>query len=1334
MIDSIISSSIKNKLLVSLFIALAFALSLYSLKHLKLDALPDLSLPQVVLQVDFPNQSPKVVEEQVTYPLISSLMSISNVEVVRGASSYESALIYVIFKDKTDLYWARSRILEILSQSTNLPANAKVSLGSDSTSVGWAYQYALKSDTKDLGELRSLQDFYYKYALLGIDGVSEVASIGGFVKNFEITIDNDKLVRYNIDYNDIIESIKSANNESGGGVIFEEGFEKIIRTNGYVKDIKDIENIIIRNENNIIVRIGDVADVRLVPSPRRGAAELNGSGEVVGGIVMVKYEGNTYATLQKIKEKIAQLNASNSDVKIESVYDRSDLIQKAIKNLANTLLEESIIVLVISIVFLLHVRSALIIIITLPLCVFISLLLMRIFNIESTIMSLGGIAIAIGAMVDAAIVMIENAHKNLSKALHGLDSDFRGEIDSNGSVKSDYSLNAKNNDALKDSSHSFRMTDSSVTSCNDDTLKDSSASLANDVNTSQNNTNSHNDIKSQDATSVMLSGSETSFQNLDSQNTQKDSSLDTQNNINPSHNDAKNQADMESKSLQSQPTQEEREKDSSSAVFGLQDTRGEHSTPPISEKSGGFFGARGSGVGEQPFFAPKEENLKQGENKEIERDSKDSSHSFRMTDSSVTSCNDDTLKDSSASLANDKSSVMLSGSETSLDLAQNQDSKENTESKKEQNQDSKDSSGLSSQNDENASHNDAKSQNNKNNQNNTTTQNNNTTNQNTESIRQKIIIDSAKQVGSPIFFALMIIVVSFLPIFALSGQEEKLFSPLAFTKTFAMLVGAILSITIVPILMLFLIKGKIIAEEKNVINKFFIKYYRICLDFCLRFKYIFLALCLISLSLVYISYRNLGWEFMPKINEGIIMYMPVTPASPNMQTALHYLKEVDSILQSFDFVESVFGKVGRANTSSDPAPLSMLEVYVHLKNGYENIQEIRDKLDSALQIKGLTNSWTYPIRGRTDMLLTGIRTPLGIKLYGNDRKILESISLQIEKKLREMSETKSAFAQRANSGYYVDINIDDEKLIRYGVKKDSILNLINYGLGGSSISTQISGIENYPISARLKDVSRNDIESIKNIYIKTALGFYPLSVLADISYSNSPTELQSENGLGVNYIYITPNDNVSPKTYKERASEILKDIEMPNGYYYEFSGESEYLQSAMERLVYIVPFSLVLIFVLIYLALRRLSYTILCFITLPFALMGGLFALEVFGYNLSIASVVGILALLGIAAETSIVMIIYLEQSFREARASGKILNDIRLKEVVMIGAAQRVRPKLMTIISIIASFLPIMYSHGVGSEIMKAIAMPMLWGMITSGILTLFIIPICFYILKMRE
>ena len=1164
MIDSIISSSIKNKLLVSLFIALAFALSLYSLKHLKLDALPDLSLPQVVLQVDFPNQSPKVVEEQVTYPLISSLMSISNVEVVRGASSYESALIYVIFKDKTDLYWARSRILEILSQSTNLPANAKVSLGSDSTSVGWAYQYALKSDTKDLGELRSLQDFYYKYALLGIDGVSEVASIGGFVKNFEITIDNDKLVRYNIDYNDIIESIKSANNESGGGVIFEEGFEKIIRTNGYVKDIKDIENIIIRNENNIIVRIGDVADVRLVPSPRRGAAELNGSGEVVGGIVMVKYEGNTYATLQKIKEKIAQLNASNNDVKIESVYDRSDLIQKAIKNLANTLLEESIIVLVISIVFLLHVRSALIIIITLPLCVFISLLLMRIFNIESTIMSLGGIAIAIGAMVDAAIVMIENAHKNLSKALHGLDSDFRGEIDSNGSVKSDYSLNAKNNDALKDSSHSFR-----------------------------------------------------------------------------------------------------------------------------------------------------------------------------MTDSSVTSCNDDTLKDSSASLANDKSSVMLSGSETSLDLAQNQDSKENTESKGNQNLDSqntlKDSS-LNAQNDENASHNDAKSQNNKNNQNNTTTQNNNTTNQNTESIRQKIIIDSAKQVGSPIFFALMIIVVSFLPIFALSGQEEKLFSPLAFTKTFAMLVGAILSITIVPILMLFLIKGKIIAEEKNVINKFFIKYYRICLDFCLRFKYIFLALCLISLSLVYISYRNLGWEFMPKINEGIIMYMPVTPASPNMQTALHYLKEVDSILQSFDFVESVFGKVGRANTSSDPAPLSMLEVYVHLKNGYENIQEIRDKLDSALQIKGLTNSWTYPIRGRTDMLLTGIRTPLGIKLYGNDRKILESISLQIEKKLREMSETKSAFAQRANSGYYVDINIDDEKLIRYGVKKDSILNLINYGLGGSSISTQISGIENYPISARLKDVSRNDIESIKNIYIKTALGFYPLSVLADISYSNSPTELQSENGLGVNYIYITPNDNVSPKTYKERASEILKDIEMPNGYYYEFSGESEYLQSAMERLVYIVPFSLVLIFVLIYLALRRLSYTILCFITLPFALMGGLFALEVFGYNLSIASVVGILALLGIAAETSIVMIIYLEQSFREARASGKILNDIRLKEVVMIGAAQRVRPKLMTIISIIASFLPIMYSHGVGSEIMKAIAMPMLWGMITSGILTLFIIPICFYILKMRE
>ncbi|WP_300450746.1 CusA/CzcA family heavy metal efflux RND transporter [uncultured Helicobacter sp.] len=1028
MINHIIVWSVRNKLIVLLAVFLLTLLSLYFLQKLRLDALPDLTPPQVIVQVDFPNQSAKIIEEQVTYPLTSSLMAIANVESVRGISGYENALIYVIFKDKTDLYWARSRVLEQLAQVSNLPPNAKIALGSDSTSVGWAYQYALISKTKDLAELRSLQDFYYKYALLGIDGVSEVATIGGFRQNYEITLDNAKLVRYDVDLAEVTAAVARANNESGGGVIFEAGFEKIIRANGYIKGIEDLENIVIRVIDSTPLRVSDVASVRLVPSPRRGSADLNGQGEVVGGIVMVKYGGNTYDTLQRIKEKIAHLNQSHNEVQIQSVYDRSELIQKAIFHLLGTLLEESVIVLLVSAVFLLHFRSALIVIVTLPLCVLYSFLLMAIFGIESSIMSLGGIAIAIGAMVDAAIVMIENAHKNLAY---------------------------------------------------------------------------------------------------------------------------------------------------------------------------------------KPVY--------------------------------------------------------------------------------------------------------------------------------TEYERRETILKSAQQVGAPVFFALIIIVVSFLPIFALSGQEERLFTPLAFTKTFAMLIGALLSITIVPILMLICIKGKIIPEDKNVINTFFIRIYEKALTFALKIKWIFLALCLLFLSLLYVIYKHLNWEFMPQINEGVVMYMPVSNVSMNIQTGLAYLKKVDSILYSFDEVELVFGKVGRANTSTDPAPLSMLEVYVHLKpqsQWQEKISyaQLRDKFEDALQIAGLTNSWTYPIRGRTDMLLTGIRTPLGIKLYGNDRKILQDVSLQIESRLKTLEQTLSVFAERANSGYYVDLNINDEKLARYGLSKEKIFNVLNSALGGIEITRQINGVENYPISVRLQDVQRNDIESIKEIFVKTNFGFRPLGSLVDVEYVNAPMELKSEKGLGVNFIYITPKYNVSAKIYKELATQALSDIELPNGYYYEFSGESEYLQKALDTLSYIVPLSIFAIFILIFLALRHWGYTLLCFLTLPFAILGGFVMMEILGYNLSIAGIVGLLALLGIAAETSIVMLLYLQQSYKDTQSIAQYITIESLKSCVMRGAAQRVRPKLMTAISIIASLMPIMYAQGVGSEIMKAIAAPMLGGMITSALLTLFIIPICFYLMILKK
>ena len=809
MIENIIAWCVKHKYGVLLVAFLLVILSLFALPRLKLDALPDLTPPQVVVQVEFPSQSPRIIEEQVTYPLVSALMGIAGVESVRGISSYENALIYVIFADKVDLYWARSRILEQLSRSSNLPQGAKISLGSDSSSVGWAYQYALISPSKNLAELKTLQDFYYKYALLGIDGVSEVASIGGFIQNYEVSLSTPNLIKYDLDLQEVINAIKRANNDSGGGVVNQEGFERIIYASGYIKSAQDLENVVVKMIDSTPLRVGDVGEVRLVPKPRRGAADLDGKGEVVGGIVLVRYGGNTYKTLQNIKQKVDELNAANQEVKIQPVYDRSELIENALKNLAKTLIEESLIVLVVCAIFLLHFRSALVIIITLPLCVLFSFLLMWVAGIESTIMSLGGIAIAIGAMVDAAIVMIENAHKTLSA---------RGAASRNARDKN-------------------------------------------------------------------LDSSNTSAQSLDS-------------------SDASRNLNAQNPYLQN---------------LGAQNP---HSPAPT---------------------------------------------------------------------------------------------------------------------------------------------------------REQLIIASAQKVGAPIFFALMIVVVSFLPIFALSGQEERLFAPLAWTKTFAMLIGALLSITLVPILMSIFIKGKILAEEQNPINHFCIKYYHKILVFALRFKWSVLGACgALAIGAGVASY-GLKWEFMPQIDEGVLMYMPVTNTSMSIDMSLKYLQAVDEIIKEFDEVESVFGKVGRANTSTDPAPLSMLEVYIHLKPGVRlSTQEVRDKLESALQIKGLTNSWTYPIRGRTDMLLTGIRTPLGIKLYGNDRVKLQELSLQIESKLKALDESLSVFAERANSGQYLRIDIDEVKLARYGISKESIFTLLDSGIGGLEITRKIDGVESYPISVRLLDTQRND--------------------------------------------------------------------------------------------------------------------------------------------------------------------------------------------------------------------------------------------------------------------
>jgi Cu(I)/Ag(I) efflux system membrane protein CusA/SilA len=1027
MVESIISYSVKNKFLILFFTVILTVASLWSVKNTSLDALPDLSPPQVIVQVKWAGQSPKTIEEQISYPLISNLMSLPNIDTVRAMSSFQNALIYIIFKDGTDLYDSRNRILEQLSSlQGTFPEGSSVQIGPDATGVGWAYEYALSSKTKNLQELRTLQDYYYKFALLGVDGVSEVASIGGYIKNYEITLNQDKLVQYDISIAEVKNALTKNNNDSGGRIVLENGFEHMITARGYLQSVVDIENITVKTVNSIPLTIKDIAQVNITSSNRRGMADLNGEGETVGGIIVVRYGENPYKVIKAVKEKLKSLKVA--DVEVVETYDRSSLIDKAIDTLKNTLIEESIIVMIVSGLFLFHFRSALIIIITLPITVLLTFLLMKMFGLGSNIMSLGGIAIAIGAMVDATIVMVENAHKYLQG----------------------------------------------------------------------------------------------------------------------------------------------------------------------------------------------KENISNAE-------------------------------------------------------------------------------------------------------------------------RIEIIIKSAKQVGRPIFFALILVVVSFLPIFALTGQEGRLFSPLAFTKSFAMIAGAVLSITLVPILMIFFIRGKIMAENHNILNQFFIKLYSPLLKISLRFRYVVVGMFFVTIIAAYPVYKKLNWEFMPMMNEQTFMYMPVTPYGIGVDLAKELTQKTNQVLKSFPEVETVFGKAGRADTATDPAPLAMIETIVQFKPQDQwregmTYKQLLKEMDEKLQLAGLINSWTYPIRGRIDMLLTGIRTPLGIKLYGNDHAKLEEVALQIEQKLKKFDKTLSVSSDKINSGYYLNIEILDEQLARYGITKNEVLSTISLGVAGSQISTFLEGLERYPISLRYETTQREDINALRNLQIKTKLGFQPLSTFATLQYETGPSVIKSEKALNVNFIYITPKTEISAKQYKDEAKELLKEITLPTGFYFEWAGQSEYLESAMQRLLYIIPLTFVIIFLLIYFALRNMTYTVIIFFTLPFALTGGIFYLEYLNFNISIAVIVGFLALLGVAAETSIVMLVYLHEAMLELKE--KCINPEKkeLFYAIYKGAVLRLRPKLMTLFAILGGLIPIMYIQGVGSEVMQRIAAPMIGGMISSAFLTLIIIPAVFYILMLRE
>lgn len=1032
MIEKLIAFSIKYRFLVLMIVVLLSLGSIWSMRNTPLDALPDLSPPQVIVHINWAGQSPEIIEDQGTYPLVSQFLAIADIKTVRGYSTYENALIYIIFKDDTDLYWARTRVLEQLStMASQLPSSMKVTLGPDASGVGWVYEYALTSKTKNLAELRSLQDYYYKYALMGVDGVSEVASIGGFIPTYQATVNNDNLIRYDLSISDVAKVLKNNNNNTGGRIVIENGFEWMVQAQGYVKNLDEIRSLVLKQDKGVPITIGDIARVELTPAARRGMADLNGEGEVVGGIVMLRYGEDVYSAIKRVQQKMESLKVEGVDV--VTVYDRSSLIEKAIDTLRNTLVEESIIVVLVIGLFLMHLRSSLIVLVVLPLTIAFTFLLMKLFGIGSNIMSLGGIAIAIGTVVDASIVMIENAHKSLQRF------------------------------------------------------------------------------------------------------------------------------------------EEEKQR-----------------LPDVKE-------------------------------------------------------------------------------------------------------------------------------------------------------RTELILKSSQLVGRPIFFALVLVVVSFLPIFALEGQEGLLFSPLAFTKTFAMSAGAILSITLVPVLMIFFIKGRISPEIQNPVNRFFIWLYRPVIVYGFKVKYLVLVLVIASLAYAYPLYKGLKWEFMPMLNEQSFMYMPVTPYGISVDQSKALTQKTDKILKSFPEVESVFGKGGRANSATDPAPLGMIETIITLKDQSQwregmTYEKLRQEMEEALQVRGLVNSWTYPIRGRIDMLLSGIRTPLGIKLYGKDSQGLQDYGRKIEERLRSFDKTLSVFADQASAGYYINIDIDEEALARYGLSKNTLLEHTSLAVGGMKISTMYKGLERYPITLRLEEDERRSVEEIRDIMIKTKLGFMPLSTFAKVYYQESASVIKSEMASPVTFIYITPKEGISASEYKEEAQRLLEGITLPSGYYVDWAGQSEYLASAMEKIIWIAPMALLIILILIYFALKELIPTLIVFLTLPFALFGGLIYIDLLGFSMSIAVIVGFMALLGIAAETAIVMIVYLQESVEASKTKhGASFNAQHLNQAIYDGAVKRVRPKLMTVFSILAGLFPIMFITGVGSEVMQRIAAPMLGGVITSAILSLVVIPILFEIYAKR-
>jgi Cu(I)/Ag(I) efflux system membrane protein CusA/SilA len=1040
LVERVIEASSRNKFLVAILLLMGVAGAVWAVLHTPLDAIPDLSDAQVIVYTDWEGRSPDLVEDQVTYPISTLFIAAPHVKFVRGESMFGKSFVYVIFEDGTDIYWARSRVIEYLNSVRGfLPEGVNPVIGPDATGVGWVYEYALVDDTgkNNLADLRSFQDWHLRYALESVKGVSEVAPVGGYVRQYQVDLDPDKLLAHGIALGDVVDRIRRSNSDVGGKVFEVGSTEYYVRGRGYIRRVSDIEDIPLKVERGTSVCIKNVGTVHLGPDMRRGVADLDGKGEVVGGIVVMRYGENALDVIDGVKAKLREIAPSlPPGVRIVPTYDRSELIRSSVATLREKLLEECLVVALVCIVFLWHVRSALVAIITLPVAIVLAFVPMRWLGLTSNIMSLGGIAIAIGAMVDAAIIMVENAHKHLER--------FREES-------------------------------------------------------------------------------------------------------------------------------------------------GREPTPPE---------------------------------------------------------------------------------------------------------------------------------------------------------RAEVIVAAARSVGRPLFFSLLVITVSFIPVFSLGGEEGRLFRPLAYTKTFAMFFASLLGITLVPVLMVLLVRGRITPEARNPVNRLLIWAYQPFAGFVLRFRWLTILGAAAVLAATVIPLRRLGTEFMPPLNEGTILFMPTAVSGMSIGEASRILQLQDRLLRQIPEVDTVFGKAGQAETPTDPAPLSMFETVITLKPHEQwrpgmTWEKIVAEMNDRLRTPGMANIFWMPVQTRTEMLTTGFRSVLGVKVYGSDLGEIQDVGVQIEKALSDYPDTRSVFAERTTWGYYLDFDVKRAAAARYGLTTGDVNDIVESAIGGKTVATTVEGRERYPISVRYARDFREDLDALRRVVVPTPTGAQvPISALADIAYRTGAPSIRNENGQLVGFVFIdTPNTDIDG--YVRGASERIRErVNFPAGCYIQWAGQFEYLKSARERLEVVIPFTLLIIFVLIFMSTRSVARTAIVLLAVPFSLVGAFWLLYLLGYNLSVAVGVGLIALAGLDAETGVVMLLYLDHAWDKAMAAGRMRSEGDLRAAVLEGAVQRIRPKVMTVCAILFGLLPIMWSPATqaGADVMKRIAAPMIGGVVTSAILELLLYPAIYSLWRRRH